>query len=70
MPNETNTALVVAYRHFCDATTTDAEREAILRAMVEHFDGQEGETAAAILHHRDQARAQQMQLKGLLEGIR
>ena len=61
------TALLVAYRN--DAVT-DAERDAVLEAMVKCLCGEPAETAARILHHREEARALQLKLTGLVESRR
>jgi hypothetical protein len=64
--NAVHRALAVAFRHYDDPTTSEEDRDAILAAVVQHFDGDEAETASRILHHREEARARQMQLRGLL----
>lgn len=68
MDNAVHRALAVAFRHYDDPTTSDEDRDAILAAVVQHFDGDEAETASRILHHREEARARQLHLKGLLSG--
>ena len=66
----TATALRIAYRcGFDNAQTTDAEREAILSAMIDHLPSPEADTAARILHHRREAESHQLQLKALLGGV-
>lgn len=64
------TALAVAYRHVGDTTTTEAEAEAILEAIVQVGAEAEAEAAAIILHHRREARAHQMHLSGLFSARR
>ena len=59
-------ALRVAYRHFSTVDTTEAERESILVSVAEKFSGEEGETAARMLHHRREAEALQFKLDTLL----
>lgn len=62
-------ALQVAYRHYQDADTSEAERDAILQAICEIHDGREAEAADRVLHHRREAAKQQLQLKALIEGV-
>lgn len=64
------TALAVAYRHYDHPTTTESEQDAILASISKLHCGAEGEIAARILHHRNEARSHQLQLKGLLGGVR
>jgi hypothetical protein len=61
-PLTTRMALRVAFRHFTAADTTDAEREAILHAVINSVGGEEGELAARMLHHRREAEDLQMKL--------
>jgi len=63
-------ALAVAYRHYDAPTTTDAERESILRSIAVTMPDAEAEAASRMLHHLSEARAHQLLLKGLLEGVR
>ncbi|MES2697284.1 MAG: hypothetical protein V4773_27715 [Verrucomicrobiota bacterium] len=58
--------IAVAYRHFNDATTTEAEREQILRTLVDHGRSAEAEAASRAIHHRQAARDQQLTIAGLL----
>lgn len=67
MPNVIETALLVAYRN---ADVTDAERDAVLEAMVTCLCGEPAETAARILHHRAEAATLQLKLSGLIESRR
>lgn len=67
MPNVIETALLVAYRN---TDVTDAERVAVLQAMRCCLCGEPAETAARILHHREEAAALQLKLTGLVESRR
>lgn len=60
------TTLAVAWRHFDDATTTEAERDALLVTISHLTSGEQGEHAARMLHHRIEARRAQLLLTGLL----
>ena len=59
-------ALRVAYRQYDAVETTDSERDSILRAMCEHLPIAEAELAASALHHREEARRDQMLLANLI----
>jgi len=63
-------ALTVALRHSDEASTSEAEREAILAAAAETFSGPTGEVAAQTLFHLREQRRLQLTLRGLLEGIK
>ncbi len=56
-------ALAVAVRHLDAATTTEKEREAVLSSVIEHFDGEPGETAARSLFHLREQRKLQFELE-------
>jgi hypothetical protein len=61
------TALLVAYRN---DDVTEAERLAVLEAMQRCLCGEPAETAARILHHRQEAAALQLKLTGIAESRR
>ena len=67
MTNPIETALLVAYRN---ENVTEAERDAVLAAMVKCLCGEPAETAARILHHRQEAAALQLKLTGLVDSRR
>lgn len=52
--SQMRTALRVAFRHYADTETTEAERDAILVVTMDHVGGAEGELASRMLHHRQQ----------------
>lgn len=60
------TALRVAFRHFNDDTTTEEERDAILRAMTLRLPSPEAEAASRMLYHREHGRSEQMLIASLL----
>ena len=57
----------IAFRQLDELS--DADKEAVLKTIIESNDGQEAETAQASLYHRRKAAKQQLQLKALIEGI-
>lgn len=59
-------ALRVAFRHYQECATSEAERVAILESIVATFTGYECEVASQILFHIQQARKQQLELQALL----
>lgn len=61
-------AVQFALEHIDSAT--DAQHEQILAACAETFGGAAGESAARALHHLREQRSHQLQLKGLLFGIK
>lgn len=67
MHNVIEIALLVAYRN---EDVTEAERIAVLEAMRRCLCGEPAETAARILHHREEAAALQLKLTGLVESRR
>lgn len=61
-------ALALAFRHFDDESTTDAERDAVLRSLATHAASPEAEAASRALFHRESAKRAQLQL-GLALGV-
>lgn len=70
MPPDLAAVIRLALRHYDEVTTTDAERDAILAVIASESDTSEGEAAARVLHHRQQARSAQMQLTQLFTARR
>jgi hypothetical protein len=61
--------VTIALRHFDVPSTTEQERDSVLRTAAKFLDSAVAERAARALHHREEARTQQLEMRALLDGI-